>query len=243
MTQVQLVNDDYQPLVVDIEKYFGQSQVVLQDARNLIKEIEFNAQRLVVKSFKVPHLLNRFSYSYLKKSKARRSYEFALKIKQFTPKPIAYIEHRMNALLTKSYFICEQFEHDFNMQAPLFNNHPDKQTIFKQFAQFVYALHEQNIMHRDLSPGNILIKANKHKYQFKIVDINRMVFKTLNIKERAKNFNKLWASDKDLSMILQTYATLAGLDQRFINLGMSYNQANKKAKTRKRKLKKFIGLC
>jgi serine/threonine protein kinase len=46
------------------------------------------------------------------------------------------------------------------MQAPLFINHPNKQTIFEQFAAFVYQLHQHNIFHRDLSPGNILIKQN-----------------------------------------------------------------------------------
>jgi hypothetical protein len=48
---------------------------------------------------------------------------------KFTPKVIARIEY-FQPLLGKSYLICQKLEADFNMQAPLFKNHPNKQTIF-----------------------------------------------------------------------------------------------------------------
>ena len=223
--------------------YFSQSNVVLQDDRNTIKVVEFNNEPLVIKSFKRPHPLNRFIYSYLKKSKARRAYEFALKIPEFTPKAIAYIEYSSSTLLTNSYFICEKFDADFNMQAPLFQHHPDKTNILRQFAQFVFQLHGAQILHQDLSPGNILIGINDSGYEFQIIDINRMVFKPPSIRQRAKNFSKLWANDDDLRLMLKVYASMTGLGSRFIELGLKYNQQNKARKTRKRKIKQAIGWC
>ncbi|NYT27516.1 MAG: hypothetical protein H0A76_06205 [Candidatus Thiodubiliella endoseptemdiera] len=115
--------------------------------------------------------------------------------------------------------------------------------IFIKFAEFIYQLHQNNILHQDLSPGNILIKKNQLGYEFKIIDINRMNFKILNLQQRAKNFNKLWADDIDLGVILKAYAKLAKFDEvSFVQLGVKYNQQNKARKTRKRKIKQVLGL-
>lgn len=242
MIKQQLISTDYKPFAKEIEKYFSQSSIVLQDDRNTIKEVEFNNIVFVVKSYKVPNAINSFIYTYLKKSKAWRAYEYGLKIAKFTPKVIARIEY-FQPLLGKSYLICEKFDADFNMQAPLFKQHPDKDTILKQFAEFVFNLHKDNIIHHDLSPGNVLIKSSKQGYQFQIIDINRMVFKVLNGKDRAKNFSKLWADNEDLLIILTAYAKVANLDEKFINLGLFYNQRNKDRKNRKLKIKKALSLC
>ncbi len=244
MIKANTVNDNYQPLVDKVASYFADSNVVLQDARNTIKEIEFNGQKLVVKSYVVPIAIRRFIYSYLKKSKAKRAYEYALKIADFTPKPIAYIEN-YQTLFGKSYFICEKFDTDFDIRAPLLDlDFPDRALVFKQFSKFVYELHQQQIVHQDLSPGNILIQKNHDGYRFNIIDINRMKFNNLSFKQRAKNFNKLWAHDNDLAIMLSEYAQLAQLDNdKFVSLGLKYNQQLKNRKTRKRKIKQILGLC
>ncbi len=244
MIKKQLNSPDYQTLADDIEDYFNNSNIILQNARNTIKEIEFKGQKLVVKSFKKPILINRFIYTYLRKSKAERAYDFALKTHKFTPKAIACVRYYPLFLLTKSYFICEKFDFDFDMQAPLFNFElANRALIFQKFSEFIFELHANQIVHQDLSPGNILIKQTKQGYEFRIIDINRMVFKTLSNKQKAKNFNKLWADDSDLAIILSHYADLAGLDKAsFVKLGIAYNQANKNAKIRKRKIKQKLGL-
>ena len=241
MIKQQLISTDYKSFAKEIERYFSQSGVVLQDDRNTIKEVEFNSKVFVVKSYKVPGIINSFIYTYLRKSKVWRAYEYGLKISKFTPKVIARIEY-FQPLLGKSYLICEKFDADFNMQAPLFKQHPDKNIILKKFAKFVFELHQNNIIHHDLSPGNVLIKNSEQGYQFQIIDINRMVFKVLNSKERAKNFSKLWADNEDLLTILTTYAKVANLDKKFIDLGLFYNQRNKDRKARKRKIKQVLGL-
>ena len=242
MIKQQLTSKNYKPFVEEIEKYFSQSDIVLQDDRNTIKEVEFNNKAFVIKSYKVPNAINSLIYTYLKKSKAWRAYEYGLKIPQFTPKVIARIEN-FNPRLTQSYLICEKFDADFNMQAPLFKQHPDKKAIFKGFAKFVFELHKNNIIHHDLSPGNVLIKKNDQGYIFKIIDINRMTFEVLSTKQKAQNFSKLWASDEDLTTILKAYAEVANLDSNFVSMGLAYNQRNKGRKNRKLKIKKALGLC
>jgi serine/threonine protein kinase len=240
--KVELSHNSYQSLVSDIDRYFSCSDVVLQDDRNTIKEVEFNGEVLVVKSYKLPGLINSFIYTYFRKSKAWRAYEYGLKVEKFTPSVIARVEY-YQPLLKKSYLICKKFDADFNMQAPLFKQHPDKEKILKQFALFVFELHQNKIIHHDLSPGNILIKNSKEGYQFQIIDINRMIFKVPSTKERAQNFSKLWASDEDLTTILKSYAEVANLDPNFVSIGLEYNQRNKNGKNRKLKIKKALGLC
>lgn len=242
MIKQKLTSQDYEPFTEEIERYFSQSDIVLQDERNTIKEVKFNNKIFIVKSYKVPGAINGFIYTYLRKSKVWRAYEYGLKIVKFTPKVVARIEY-FQPLLGKSYLICERFDADFNMRAPLFKKHPDKNKIFEQFAEFVFELHQNNIIHKDLSPGNILIKQSNQGYIFKIIDINRMSFEVLSTKQKAKNFNKLWANNEDLSTILKAYAQVANLDQKFINLGLFYNQRNKNRKNRKLKIKKALGLC
>ena len=242
MIKQQAINNKYNSLVKDVERYFLESKIVLQDDRNMIKVVDFDNELLVIKSYKKPGFFNSLIYTFFQKSKAWRAYEYGLRISDFTPGVIARIEY-LNPLLSKSYLICEKFDAEFNLQRPLFYNHPDKKNIFSQFAEFVYKLHQKDIFHKDLSPGNILIKRVGEKYQFKIIDINRMSFERLSKRQRAENFNKLWAHNSDLELMLKVYAKLAQFDEEsFVRLGLELNQKNKDRKTRKRKIKHALGL-
>ena len=242
MIKQQAINNKYNSLVKDVERYFLESKIVLQDDRNMIKVVDFDNELLVIKSYKKPGFFNSLIYTFFQKSKACRAYEYGLRISDFTPGVIARIEY-LNPLLSKSYLICEKFDAEFNLQRPLFYNHPDKKNIFSQFAEFVYKLHQKDIFHKDLSPGNILIKRVGEKYQFKIIDINRMSFERLSKRQRAENFNKLWAHNSDLELMLKVYAKLAQFDEEsFVRLGLELNQKNKDRKTRKRKIKQALGL-
>ena len=240
MKKQTLSNPKYQAFIETLESQFKASDALIHDARNQIKLIDFGGEKLVVKSFKVPHILNRIAYSFLRDSKAKKSYTFARKIKDFTPEAVAYVEYYSSGLLSHSYFVAKQFDFDFDIRRPLLEpDFPERDDIFKQFAVFVYQLHQHDILHLDLSPGNILIqKEGAGQYRFKIVDINRMKFKLLAKKSRAKNFSKLWANNHDLSVMLTEYATLAGFNvTSFVQQGLNDNQRNKDIKNFKKKLK------
>ena len=45
--------------------------------RNIIKLFELEGKTVNVKSFKIPNLVNKIAYKYFRKSKARRSFEYA----------------------------------------------------------------------------------------------------------------------------------------------------------------------
>ena len=225
--------------LLHIETLFQATDETIHKARNEIKTIAIEKDDYIVKSFKVPHLLNRFIYTFFRDSKAKKSYDNAIRIKDFTPEPIAFIEYYKFSLLKNSYFIAKNFNYDFTIREALLDaNFPDRNKIFEEFATFTYALHQNNIFHLDYSPGNILIKKKENGYNFKIVDINRMQFKELSLEKRLENFNKLWASDIDMAIIINKYAQLINKNpQKCIEKAIYYSQKNKNFKNFKKRLK------
>ncbi|MCL4433071.1 MAG: lipopolysaccharide kinase InaA family protein [Epsilonproteobacteria bacterium] len=232
------------PSFESIRKIFAGDDHSIHKARNELKIIELDGIKTVVKSFKVPHLLNRIVYTYFRKSKAYKSYHNALRLEELgisTPKPIALIEFYESGLLGKSFFIAEYFEYDFTVRTPLLEPLEDREEIFKAFAAYTYNLHQKGVWHLDYSPGNILIKRTSSGYQFSIVDINRMEFRPITPLEGCENFNKLWASDEELEIMGREYARLSGFNVAVTIAEMKkHNDANKSIKNFKKRLKNLL---
>lgn len=232
------------PSFESIRKIFAGDDHSIHKARNELKIIELDGIKTVVKSFKVPHLLNRIVYTYFRKSKAYKSYHNALRLEELgisTPKPIALIEFYESGLLGESFFIAECFEYDFTVRTPLLEPLEDREEIFKAFAAYTYDLHKCGVWHLDYSPGNILIKRTSSGYQFSIVDINRMEFRPITPLEGCENFNKLWASDEELEIMGREYARLSGFNVAVTIAEMKkHNDANKSIKNFKKRLKNLL---
>ncbi len=239
--------DDYAALKSSFEsirEIFAGDTYSIHKARNELKIISLDGLKTVVKSFKVPHFLNRIVYTHFRKGKAYKSYHNALRLEKLgisTPKPIALIEFYESGLLGESFFIAEFFDYDFTIRTPLLEPLKDRDAIFTAFAAYTYDLHQKGVWHLDYSPGNILIKRTEDGYQFSIVDINRMEFKEICPLEGCENFNKLWASDEDLKIMGREYARLSGLDETIsINEMKRHNDENKRIKNFKKRLKNLL---
>jgi len=67
--------------IINIIDNFNTSGIIFGDGnRNVIKLFDLDSVKVNVKSFKKPHLLNSIIYRYFRKSKARRSFEYANKL-------------------------------------------------------------------------------------------------------------------------------------------------------------------
>ena len=228
----------FESFLLSIKERFLKSENILHKARNEIRVLHHDGIDIVVKSFKIPHLLNRIVYSFFRDSKAKKSYENSIKIASFVPAPIGYIEFYASGLLKESFFLCEEFKYDFTIREPLLDkNHHDKNEILKAFARFTLELHDNDIYHDDYSPGNILIQKDVNSYIFKLVDINRMKFYKLSESDRAKNFSKLWASDEELTLMATEYMQHHACDENFVEQVLYYSNKNKKIKNFKKRLK------
>ncbi len=228
----------FKDFILNIKAHFNKNNSTIHKARNELKIIAYKDTSTVVKSFKVPNIINKIIYSYFRKSKAKKSYEHSLKIETFTPNPIGYIEFYKYGLLSESYFISEEFVYEFTIREPLLDVHfPNREALFRAFACFTLELHNAGIFHNDYSPGNILIKKENESYIFKIVDINRMKFLKLSENLRAKNFSKLWADEKVLTIIAKEYKKHYQCNESFVTKVLYYSNKNKKVKNFKKRLK------
>lgn len=235
--------EELKPLLLEVKSYFNESNNYIHDARNKLKTIQYKGIDIVIKSFKVPNLINRFAYAYLRDSKAKKSYQNALRLEELqitTPQPIGYIEFFKGGLLQESFFLSVQTHYDFTIREVLLDKHwPDHDEIFKQFGAFTYEVHQKGVLHKDYSPGNILItKLEEGKYRFDLVDINRMNFTELTHTQKMKNLSKLWADEDDMRLIATAYAKAGNLDiEDTVNAMVKYDLQNKRTKRFKRRLK------
>ena len=231
--------NEFKDFLFNIQNYFQKTEASIHKARNELKIIKYENIEVVVKSFKIPNIIRKVFYTYFRDTKAKKSYDNSIKIGNFTPTPIGYIEFYKHGLLADSYFVAKKFDYDFTIKEPIINRELiDRENIFREFAKFTYELHEHKIYHNDYSPGNILIKRNETDYTFKIVDINRMKFKELSLDERLKNFAKLWLLDEDLTTIIKEYAGLIHEDkEKCVNIALEYSHALKRKINMKKRLK------
>lgn len=231
-----------------IQNYFSQGNIVVEGSRNTIKTFQLFDEKISIKYFKKPGFLKGFIYSFFRKSKAKRSYEYAgylLKNDINTPFPIAYFEERYKlGFLGKSFYVCKHVDYDFTIRElihdPFF---PDRDEIIRQFTAFTFLLHEARVDFLDHSPGNTLIKkTGNNKYEFYLIDLNRMRFRDMNLEMRMDNFKKMWLSKKMLKIVAQKYAELYGKPEtELLQILMKTSSDFKRKINKKKWLKRKIG--
>ena len=201
----------------EIIKNFASSGIVFGDIeRNTIKTFEYEGKIINVKSFKKPNFYNSFIYKYVRKSKAKRSFEFATILIEKgigTPAPIAYFENFSFWGLTDSYYVSEHLNYELTFRELIeVPNYPDFENILRQFTQFCFLLHQKGIEFKDHSPGNTLInKKSDNKYAFYLVDLNRMEFhQYMSFDLRMKNLCRLTPKKVMVEIMANEYSKCSG---------------------------------
>ena len=204
---------------------------ILYRGRNIIWRTNIGGVDATVKSFHIPSAANRVIYSTIRHSKARRSFDNAVKLQSLgigTPEPVAYLEERVGGLLNRSYYICrmdpgQNIRHWETEVA-------DFDKMIRAFAGFTLELHKKGVFHKDYSPGNILFTVDETgKYSFSLIDINRMQFGVKSKKKLYRNFRCLNIdSEEETARVARYYAEQAGLNpdkmrQLAINLLRKYH--------------------
>ncbi|MDP4185207.1 MAG: lipopolysaccharide kinase InaA family protein [Bacteroidota bacterium] len=232
----------------NIRTQFDQNGTTIYKVRNEVKNIQYKDFILNVKSFKVPHLLNRFVYSYIRKSKARRSYEYAMTLERkgvATPAPVGYIENTHNGLLQDSYYISLCYPYDFTIREVLEGRVDNKDEILESFARYCWnVLHRNGVFHLDFSPGNILIRKINSDYEFSLIDLNRMKFCKIDPIIGLKNLRQLHTTVENMQIIARAFGSEAGLDpewcaEKLIAMDRSYQNYRSRRQAFKKGIKKL----
>ncbi|MDR1937822.1 MAG: lipopolysaccharide kinase InaA family protein [Tannerellaceae bacterium] len=186
--------------------------------RNELKVFRAGERKVVVKSFKVPHLVNRIAYTFFRPSKARRSYDYSLELiaRGFhAPAPVAYIETFEAGLLKNSYYVSG-YAAGVTMREEfcfIYPNTEEKTRILLAFAAFTARLHEAGIYHRDYSNGNILYTVQgEGDIRFELVDVNRILFRNVSWEMGCKSFHRMDFSIEMLEIVAAEYARRRNLD-------------------------------
>ena len=215
-----VINRKYSSLksfVENLPTNFSKEGELIYKERNILKCYSVEGYNIVVKQYKKPHLINRFVYTFFRPSKAKRSYEYALKLLELgleTPAPIAYIEEFKCGLLTYGYLISI-FEKDYSDVRDLMDGIQIDDDLLKELVIYIANLHKNGVLHLDISPGNLLYKKDKNEVHFTVVDINRMQFPDeITTEMRYKNFNRLSENAEVLTKIAKFYAAATNLNER-----------------------------
>lgn len=230
-----------------VENFDIEGELIVKGSRNIIKSNFIDSEKVTIKYFKKPNFFNALIYRFIRKSKAKRSFDYALYLLKnhiLTPAPVAYIENTA-AGLADSYYICKHIDYDFTFRElihdPLFK---DRENILRQFTVFTFKMHEGRINFLDHSPGNTLIVDKKDgTYDFYLIDLNRMRFQNLSVEQRMDNFKKLWLSKTMVKIIAEEYAVLSGepyekLHTLLLQKTLDFKKKITRKKYLKRKLKK-----
>ena len=206
----------YKNDILNILKNFKNDGVVVGHGnRNVVKYFVVDGLKFNFKSFKQHNIINRHVYKYYRKSKSRRSYEYAQMLLDkgfFTPKPVAFIENHDLIGVTSSYYVSEQLEDVFTLNEALYTpGFLDREKIIKDYTNLIFQLHENGIEFIDNAGGNFLIKKENGTYRFYMVDLNRMNFhQNIDIAKRLHNFERLTNDEEIIQLISTEYARLSG---------------------------------
>ena len=236
-----------QKLIFCIENFKTEGVLFGDGKRNKIKLFELDAKTINIKSFKIPNFINKIVYRYFRKTKARRSFEYATYLIENgigTPQPIAYFENFDFIGLKDSYYVSEHLDCDLTfrelVQIPEF---PENEIILRQFTQFCHQLHQKGIEFKDHSPGNTLIKKNdKGSYDFYLVDLNRMDFhQSMPFSLRMKNLSRLTPKKEMIAIMSNEYAKVSGENEKAIFVSLwKYTSDFQYRFHRKKRLKKKL---
>ncbi|WP_081211477.1 lipopolysaccharide kinase InaA family protein [Salegentibacter sediminis] len=228
-----------------IENFSNEGDLLGNGDRNTIKLFDLNGERINIKSFKVPNMVNKIAYRFFRKSKAERSFNYAQILGEKgigTPTPIAYAEETTATQFLKSYYVSQQLKADLTFRE-INLEREGHEAILRAFTRFTFHLHEQEVEFLDHSPGNTLIKLNGGNYEFFLVDLNRMNFGKLNFTQRMMNFSRLTPNENMIRIMANEYASLIEKSENevFEKMWFFTNQFQEKFR-RKKALKKKFGL-
>lgn len=186
-------------------------------ARNRVYSLTLPTEGEVnIKAFKIPRGLNPWIYTFVKKSKAERSYLNSLRLISLgfgAPEPLAYAEERDCAgRLRRSFFVSRQLTGIDDMRQ--WQLKPDSEPLLRALAAEMLRLHRAGVWHKDFSPGNILYSRRPDGgYDFSFIDLNRMEF---GVSSRPKLMSMFAAvnieSEEETRRLGRYYGQAAGID-------------------------------
>ena len=205
---------------------------VIFAGRNVIKLMEMDGEKVVVKRFRRPNIMQKIVYTFFRKTKAYRAFhngEELIRRGFATPKPIKYIETRRYGLIDYCYYITGT---DFNPPIEDLTDRDDwDSAMAAAFGRFVAQLHSKGVLHHDLNDTNVRFilrlaqemgyegyesSEGSERFTFSLIDINRMTFypldKEIPLRVCLDNLTRFTGRYDLFEYVVREYAKTRGLD-------------------------------
>jgi len=183
------------------EKLLSATQLsVHRDQRNKVWSIQHPldpTDTVVVKENRARGI-KKFTYRF-KASKGQRHWDNAWEMLRRgvkSPMPIAYYEQTENTGITHNYYVCEYVDAAFSVRQAFtaFGEGQDsfggfsKEKIIKAVADYACNMHDEKIIHHDLTGGNLLVTTENDEINITAIDIGRA---TIYIKQNVTEQQRL----------------------------------------------------
>lgn len=210
---------------------------VYRQFRNRVEDVTIDGVRMVIKIFKKPTELNRVVYSFIRKTKARRSYEKSFKMLEagmLVPEPIAYMEKRKGIFFHTGCYISaylpyraiDDYEHYYPAD---YASYQEFLVLLKEIAEFAVQMHLKGIIHNDFNKDNILYRrlesndnatsgenngeSQRRHYDFALIDLNRVKFNCHSLSMAAKDLSNIHLGHVVNQKIVQDYCEIRSLNK------------------------------
>lgn len=195
--------------------------VTVYRGRNHVYAVKLDNGIVVnVKAFHTPRGLNGFVYGWLRKSKARRSWENAARLAKLelgSPASFGYIEvfdrlHRLG----RSYYLCFQMSKEFR-EVRHWEEWPEteRDALLEALGKEIVRIMRKGVLFKDFSPGNILFKRKEDgSYIFCYVDLNRMRFGVWNRRKLMRMLRAVNIIPAETARLARATARAAGWDEK-----------------------------
>ncbi len=214
-TAVSADFSDMADFVKFLPQTFCREGETIYKGRNELKAFHLQQTEVVVKSYQIPHLLNRIIYRWFRKSKACRSYLYAQMLQKLgigTPAPIGYCTTGNLLFIGRSFFACRKSECPYTYRHFATQKFPRQEEILCAIAQTTAKLHENGILHKDYSAGNILFDDRAEEIKIEIIDLNRIRFRRVDMEAGCRNFERLPGTPEMLRTMAYEYARCRGMN-------------------------------
>lgn len=211
------VNPQYVQLTSFIEQLpqlFDQGGTVLYQGRNVLKRFCIDGVSVVVKSYKIPIWFNRIVYRFFRLPKAVRSYDYAELLRSIgvgSPAPVGYHIEENGLLMGRSYFVSQESECPFTYR-DIQNYSGNLNELLRAIARMTARLHDNGILHKDYSAGNILYGETLEGVVLEVIDLNRIRFGKVDMQTGCENFSRLPGSVEMLDVLADEYAHCRGFN-------------------------------
>lgn len=192
----------------------GPSARVLLDRRNLVAAVSVPALSsgcadAVVKVFRASGFKR--LKTLLVPGKAARAWRGAAACRARavpTPLPMAYLERRAHGLVAEGYYLSACISDAIEIRSLLRDLPPDDLArLLAELAKFLVFCHNEGILHRDLSDGNILVRSPRPgAYDLCLIDTNRIrVRRSISLPVRIRNLVRLGVPMAYQDLFLRLY--------------------------------------